>query len=109
MPAGSTGPGGTTTMAAAARERASTVTVHACLRTANQNGTPASHDTWNGCVTDRGSSSTPTGPDYDTNANAPDSSISSKFPAEQFGACPQTVMTLSYNWSSITTLVNNMS
>src|SRR4029079_17233811 len=51
-----------------------------------QNGkpkwTPAGHDTWNGCVNDRGSSNTPTGQDYDTNANAPSTSQSSKFSAE---------------------------
>ena len=71
--------------------------------------TPASHDTWNGCVTDRGSSNTPTGQDYDTNADAPGASASSKFPAEQHGSCPQAVMPLSYNWSAMTSLVNSMS
>jgi Flp pilus assembly protein TadG len=71
--------------------------------------TPASHDTWNGCVTDRGGSNTPTGQDYDTNANAPGSSASSKFPAEQYASCPQAIMPLSYDWNSMTTLVNNMS
>jgi Flp pilus assembly protein TadG len=71
--------------------------------------TPASHSTWNGCVTDRGSSNIPTGPDYDTNADAPNSSASSKFSAEQYGSCPQAVMPLSYDWTTMTTLVNNMS
>jgi len=79
----------------------------------NENGkpkwTPANHDTWNGCVTDRGSSNTPTGQDYDTNADAPTSSASSKFSAEQYASCPQAVMPLSYNWSSMTTVVNGMS
>jgi Flp pilus assembly protein TadG len=78
-----------------------------------QNGkpkwTPASHDTWNGCVTDRGGSNTPTGQDYDTNADAPNSSASSKFLAEQYDSCPQAILPLSNNWSSMTTLVNNMS
>ncbi|TMJ04268.1 MAG: VWA domain-containing protein [Alphaproteobacteria bacterium] len=71
--------------------------------------TPASHDTWNGCVTDRGGTNTPTGQDYDTNANAPGSSQSSKFLAEQYGSCPQAVMPLSYDWTAMNTLVNNMS
>ncbi|MEA2871545.1 MAG: hypothetical protein QOH67_1521 [Hyphomicrobiales bacterium] len=71
--------------------------------------TPASHDTWNGCVTDRGSSNTPTGQDYDTNANAPGSSQSSQFPAEQYAACPQAILPLTYDWTAMTTLVNNMS
>jgi len=74
----------------------------------NPSWTPASHSTWNGCVTDRGGSNAPTGQDYDTNANAPSSSQSSKFAAEQYGSCPQAVMPLSYNWATMTTLVNNM-
>lgn len=77
-----------------------------------QNGkpqwTPANHNTWNGCVTDRGGSSTPTGQDYDTNANPPASPQSSQFPAEQYVPCPQAIMPLSYDWSAMTTLVNNM-
>jgi len=81
----------------------------ACM---NENGKPkwkpASHDTWNGCVADRGSSTTPTGQDYDTNANAPTSSKASKFPAEQYAACTQAIMPLSYNWTAMTTLVNGM-
>jgi len=75
----------------------------------NPKWTSAHHNTWNGCVADRGSSNTPTGQDYDTNANAPGSSASSKFPAEQYGSCPQAVMPLSYNWTAMTTLVSNMS
>jgi Flp pilus assembly protein TadG len=78
-----------------------------------QNGkpkwTPASHDTWNGCVTDRGSSNTPTGQDYDTNANPPNASQSSQFAAEQYGSCPQAVLPLTNSWTTMTTLVNNMS
>ena len=75
----------------------------------NPSWTPAAHSTWNGCVTDRGNTTTPTGQDYDTNANAPGSSASSKFPAEQYGACPQAVLPLTYDWTAMTTLVNNMS
>lgn len=73
--------------------------------------TPKSHSTWNGCVVDRGNS---TGPDtvgnYDTNAVAPTTAISSTlYAAEQYSYCPQAAMGLSYNWSSMTSLVNNMS
>src|SRR3954454_14436787 len=78
-----------------------------------ENGKPkwtaASHSTWNGCVTDRGASSVPTGQDYDTNAEAPGSPQPSKFLAEQYGSCPQAVMPLSYDWSTMSTLVSNMS
>ena len=31
------------------------------------------------------------------------------FAAEQYGSCPQAIMPLNYNWSTMTTLVNNMS
>jgi len=55
------------------------------------------------------SSNTPTGQDYDTNADAPGSSASSKFPAEQYGACPQAVLPLTYDWTAMSTLVSNMS
>jgi len=74
----------------------------------NPKWTPANHNTWNGCVADRGSSNTPTGQDYDTNANAPGSSASSKFPAEQYNGCPQAILPLTYDWTAMTTLVNNM-
>ena len=54
------------------------------------------------------------GPDttnnYDTNVTAPSSSVmSSLFAAEQYSYCPQAAMGLSYNWSSMSTLVSNMS
>src|SRR5205085_1155973 len=65
-------------------------------------------NTWNGCVTDRGNSTTPTGQDYDTNADAPGSSKSSQFSAEQYASCPKQIMPLSYDWTSMTTLVNSM-
>ena len=73
--------------------------------------TPKNHNTWNGCVEDRGNSTTPdTVNNYDTNVASPSTSIpSSLYPAEQYSACPQAVMGLNYNWSAMTTLVNNMS
>lgn len=71
---------------------------------------PANHNTWNGCITDRGNSNAPSSGNYDTNVVAPTTSITATlFPAEQYNACPQAVMGLSYNWSSMTRLVNNMS
>jgi Flp pilus assembly protein TadG len=82
----------------------------ACLaENGNPTWTPASHSTWNGCVTDRGNSTTPTGQGYDTNADAPGTSQASKFAAEQYASCAQAVLPLTNNWSSMTTLVNNMS
>jgi Flp pilus assembly protein TadG len=83
--------------------------------------TPNNHNTWNGCVQDRGYPISPntlsgqSGPDatnnYDTNVAASDTSImSSLYAAEQYGSCPSaSVMGLNYNWSTMTSLVNSMS
>jgi Flp pilus assembly protein TadG len=82
--------------------------------------TPNNHSTWNGCVMDRGFPMSPSnlsgnsGPDttnnYDTNVVQPDvTKMASLYAAEQYGSCPQAVMGLSYNWSAMTTEVNNMS
>jgi Flp pilus assembly protein TadG len=86
----------------------------------NQHGgtwTRGNHNTWNGCVTDRGQPGTTTGPspgpstlNTDTNVIAPSTNKDTKWAAEQYSACPAaTVMALNYNWSSMTTLVNSMS
>jgi Flp pilus assembly protein TadG len=77
----------------------------------NNNGTwaAAAHSTWNGCVTDRGNSNEPNIGNYDTNVVQPDPSIQATlFPAEQFSDCSEPVMALNYNWSAMTTLINNM-
>jgi Flp pilus assembly protein TadG len=72
--------------------------------------TPANHNTWNGCITDRGNSSAPgTSAGYDQDVTQPTSSISTtQFPSEQYSACPQAMKGLSYDWTSMNTLVNNM-
>lgn len=71
--------------------------------------TPAPHNTWNGCVTDRGDSTQPNPGNYDTNIVPPTTSITATlFSAEQYKACPTAVMPLSYNWSAMTTLVDAM-
>ncbi len=70
----------------------------------------ASHSTWNGCVEDRGDENNPDPANYDTNVVTPTTTITATlYPAEQYSSCPQAAMGLSYNWSSMTTLVNNMS
>jgi Flp pilus assembly protein TadG len=72
--------------------------------------TADNHNTWNGCVTDRGNTNAPNSANYDTNVVAPTTSITATLlPAEQDPYCPQPVMALSYNWTGMTTLVNNMS
>ncbi len=71
--------------------------------------TSANHNTWNGCVTDRGNSNSPSSGNYDTNVEPPKTGIlASLFPAEQYSSCPQGIMPLNYNWSGMTTLVNGM-
>ncbi len=70
---------------------------------------PDNHNTWNGCVTDRGLASGPSLGNYDTNVVAPSTgNTATLFPAEQYSPCPQAVKGLSYDWTSMTTLVNNM-
>ena len=72
--------------------------------------TPDNHNTWNGCVMDRGDPGGPNAGNYDTNVVAPTTATpATLLPAEQYGSCPQAVMGLNYNWSSMTTEVNNMS
>jgi Flp pilus assembly protein TadG len=68
------------------------------------------HSTWNGCVTDRGGSTAPSSSNYDTNATAPSTSITDTlYAAEQYDLCPDAaVKALSYDWPSMTTLVNSM-
>src|SRR5215471_3932750 len=71
--------------------------------------TPAAHSTWNGCITDRGTTSGPSSGNYDTNVVAPTSAITATlFPSEQYGSCPLQLAGLSYNWSAMSTLVNQM-
>jgi Flp pilus assembly protein TadG len=77
----------------------------------NNDGTWAAdnHNTWNGCVTDRGNSGSPSTDNYDTNVAAPTTSITATlFAAEQYSSCPQAVMPLSYDWLAMSNLVSSM-
>ena len=66
------------------------------------------HSTWNGCVTDRGTTSGPS-QDYDRLVTAPSTSITATlFPAEQNSYCSPKIMGLSENWSGMTSAVNNL-
>lgn len=62
--------------------------------------TPASHSTWNGCVTDRDQN-------YDTLNTAPTGS-STEFPAEQYSVCPVSLVQLSYDWTSLSNKITAM-
>jgi Flp pilus assembly protein TadG len=73
-----------------------------------QTWVPNNHNTWNGCITDRGGSNAPDPNNYDQNVIAPTTTAASKFPAEQYGNCPLQMMGLSYNWASMNSLVDQM-
>ncbi|MBV9556971.1 MAG: TadE/TadG family protein, partial [Pseudolabrys sp.] len=67
------------------------------------------HNQWNGCITDRGGSNGPTGQNYDQNVTAPGSSPQSKFPADQSDYCPTQMKGLSYDWTTMSSLIDSMS
>jgi von Willebrand factor type A domain len=59
---------------------------------------------------DRGLSNGPSLGNYDTNVTVPTTTdVGTMYTAEKYSSCPQAVMGLNYNWSSMTTLINNMS
>ncbi|MCP5412414.1 MAG: hypothetical protein H6924_09855 [Alphaproteobacteria bacterium] len=61
------------------------------------------HSTWGGCIRDREQ-------DYDIANTTPGTSESTKFPAVNPSNClGATVTTLGYDWSSLSTQINNMS
>jgi Flp pilus assembly protein TadG len=69
----------------------------------NGTWTPNNRDTWNGCVTDRDQ-------DYDTKNTAPTPVTSAtQAPAEQYSSCPTPTMGLTYDWTALTTKVNDLS
>jgi Flp pilus assembly protein TadG len=72
--------------------------------------TPSNHSNWNGCVTDRGTSSGPdTTNNYDVMKTAPVSGqLPSYFPAEQYSSCPQSLLSLNYNWTSLNNKIDAM-
>jgi Flp pilus assembly protein TadG len=69
----------------------------------------APHSTWNGCIMDRGNISGPSSQNYDQKVTAPVSGVTaSYYPAEQYNYCPLSMMGLSYDWTSMKSLVDQM-
>jgi hypothetical protein len=68
----------------------------------------ANHSTWNGCITDRGPSSAPGTSTWDQVVTLPNGTTNSLWPAEQYDACPVAMMGLSYDWTSMNSLVDSM-
>ena len=62
--------------------------------------TPASHTTWNGCVTDRDQN-------FDT-TNDPANAGGTLYPAEQYSSCPVSLMPLSYDWPTLSAKITAM-
>ena len=63
--------------------------------------TPANHNTWNGCVTDRDQN-------FDTTNAAPVAGAT-LYPAEQYSSCPSaSVMGLSNNWTALNAAIDTM-
>ncbi len=70
--------------------------------------TPKNHNTWNGCISDRGPSNAPGNSTWDQVATAPDGTTDSLWPAEQYSSCPLAMMGLNYNWTAMENLVDRM-
>jgi Flp pilus assembly protein TadG len=70
--------------------------------------TATPHSSWNGCITDRGPSHAPGSSTWDQVATAPDGTTNSLWPAEQYSACPVQMTGLSYDWTSMNSLVDSM-
>ena len=86
-----------------------------CTQTVTTVGEPYTHtwiknarSTWNGCVTDRGTSAAPS-QDYDRLVTAPSTSITATlFPAEQNSYCSPVITGLSDNWTSMASQVDGL-
>ncbi len=77
--------------------------------TTSTTSVPNNHNTWNGCVSDRGESNQPHSTNYDTNVSPPTTSvIASLFPADQDDSCPVAMKPLNYDWTAMKLLVASM-
>lgn len=68
----------------------------------------ANHNTWNGCITDRGPSNAPGNSTWDQVVTLPNNTANSKWPAEQYPACPVAMKGLTYDWAALDSLVDSM-
>lgn len=60
---------------------------------------PASHNTWNGCVTDRDQN-------YDVQNTTPDGGSAKSFPTEDYESCPTPILPLTNNWTALNQKIN---
>jgi hypothetical protein len=75
-------------------------TTQSTCTAARKTWTPANHNTWNGCVTDRDQN-------FDTTNDAATTG-STQYPAEQYASCPTQLMALSYDWTSLASKIDAM-
>jgi Flp pilus assembly protein TadG len=76
--------------------------------TTSSSWVPNNHNTWNGCVTDRGAKDNPGTGDYDTKVTAPTNTIvNTMFVPEQYDNCSPPIKTLSYDWTGMKSLVDS--
>jgi len=77
---------------------------------AGKTWTIKNHNTWNGCVVDRGNTNGPSAQNYDTNVSPPVvGTTASMFSAEQYSSCSDPVVPLSYDWTGMKNAVNALS
>ena len=80
----------------------STYTTKTSCVNAGRTWTADNHNTWGGCVTDRDQN-------YDTiNTVAATGTPATLFPAEEYSACPQQLMGLTYDWTALNNKVDAM-
>jgi Flp pilus assembly protein TadG len=70
--------------------------------------TATPHSSWNGCITDRGPSNSVGNSTWDQVTTLPDGTADSKWPAEQYNACPVAMKGLSWDWTAMNSLVDSM-
>ncbi|MEJ2435352.1 MAG: Tad domain-containing protein, partial [Pseudolabrys sp.] len=82
-----------------------------CVETSYAHNWVVDKSKWNGCITDRGTAAPPgsTTPGYDQTVDPPDTSIpESLFPPEQYAYCPQAMRGLSYDWTAMNNMFDQM-
>ncbi len=70
---------------------------------------PASHSSWNGCISDRGEKDRPSPQNYDQKVLPPGSDAASEYAAEQPDGCPAAIMQQTYDWNGLNDLVDKLS
>jgi uncharacterized protein YegL len=78
----------------------SSYTTQAACVSASKTWTPANHNTWNGCVTDRDQN-------FDTTNDAPVAG-STLYPTEQYSSCPVSLVGLSNDWTALNSKITAM-